>query len=820
MALEYSTVRINITTIAADGIDVDDIPDDTPLTGSLELTPMIAAGSAIQYDDGGTLKLKTVSPITVDIGVTGDISHQGRDYVKVLAPTASTTNLAQLQWRASFKNLRYGSQVITMQPIYFYATPGAEINLADNVNVAPSSLAVQLSRGPRGFGIGEIVTDVATDELVFKLDDDSATEVGRVEIPASDVSDEAVASLVGSGEATKAALDGTYATAAAQAQRFLSKLNRGVENSVAALIGDSTANETTEHAYLEFAALAARFPAVTFIYLLVNPTTGVYDNAPVTVQTGTGTATCTLYNCSISGSRPGYVLGSRYAAAIAAIPDPDLVMISHGHNLADPTAENGRMGVRGHYLALTEAVSQEFPKAGIILESQNPSGIAGRETWQAIKAGIVQQIAAQRGYGFIDVHQAFVKYMAEHSVTLTALLLNDGTDTHPNATGSQIWADEVGKALVYSPTNLAPGQNSSSLSQVAESLIEDPSFEDWSGSLPAGWTASNATVEKDFTNFETGTYSLKVTSSATNASSYAELLVDPATLGIKGKVSGKVVTFAARMFAPAANTGSPSVMLRDQTESTSQRQTDMDSSSRDGWVWVICTKRLTSPTTSIRVRLHSKTSGVTTGSVSIDRVAFAVGDLPRAAVSPKKVTTVNSIAFNETYTPLLDQLSTLGAGIPAGIVTGVDQTFTNAGTGSAVLIVPPRNYVVKYLDWRTGTVSAGNYDIGILDATGHVLWSKGGAAFPAVSTDVTEDLSATPLTLTAGTPYWVVIVGDSATANVRGLSAPTAAFNRLANGTYRCRGVAGAYPLGAPGTVKTLGSTGGVRTPIIMLREA
>lgn len=186
MALEYSTVRINITTIAADGIDVDDIPDDTPLTGTLELAPMIAAGSAIQYDDGGTLKLKTVSPITVDIGVTGDISHQGRDYVKVLAPTASTTNLAQLQWRASFKNLRYGSQVITMQPIYFYATPGAEINLADNVNVAPSSLAVQLSRGPRGFGIGEVATDLATDELVFKLDDDSGTEVGRTAIPIID----------------------------------------------------------------------------------------------------------------------------------------------------------------------------------------------------------------------------------------------------------------------------------------------------------------------------------------------------------------------------------------------------------------------------------------------------------------------------------------------------------------------------------------------------------------------------------------------------------------------------------------------------------
>lgn len=193
MPLEYCTVRVNLTTIAADGIDVDDIPDDTPLTGALELAPMIATGSAIQYSDGETLKLKTVSVVNADIGITGDIAHQGRDYVKVLAPTAATTNLAQLQWRASFKNLRFGSQTITMQPIYFYATPGAEINLAEHVNVSPSSLAVQLSRGPRGFGIAEVATDVDTDELVFKLDDDSGTEVGRVGIPESAVSEDSIA---------------------------------------------------------------------------------------------------------------------------------------------------------------------------------------------------------------------------------------------------------------------------------------------------------------------------------------------------------------------------------------------------------------------------------------------------------------------------------------------------------------------------------------------------------------------------------------------------------------------------------------------------
>lgn len=225
MALEYSTVRVNITTIAADGIDFDDIPDDTPLTGTLELAPMIAAGSAIQYDDSGTLKLKTVSPVTVDIGITGDIAHQGRDYVKVLAPTASTTNLAQLQWRASFKNLRFGSQVIAMQPIYFYATPGTEINLADHVNVAPSSLAVQLSRGPRGFGIGQVETDSATDEVVFKLDDEFGTEVGRATLP-NTVSDFAVAELIIEGTETKSLLDAAYASAASITAVETSKLDK------------------------------------------------------------------------------------------------------------------------------------------------------------------------------------------------------------------------------------------------------------------------------------------------------------------------------------------------------------------------------------------------------------------------------------------------------------------------------------------------------------------------------------------------------------------------------------------------------------------
>lgn len=210
MALGYSIVRVNITNIGLDGIDEDDLPDDTPLTGMLELAPMVAPKSVLQVDDGTGVKLKSLSPMQVTIGPTGDILYQGHDYVKVLAPTSSTTNLASLQWRATFLSLRAGNRIIeSPNPIYFDAVPGAEINLAEQVNVAPSSVAVQLSRGPRGFGIGEVASEAG--DFVFTLDDNSGTEVGRVAIPEAEVSDAAVAELVAPGTATKAVLDGTYA---------------------------------------------------------------------------------------------------------------------------------------------------------------------------------------------------------------------------------------------------------------------------------------------------------------------------------------------------------------------------------------------------------------------------------------------------------------------------------------------------------------------------------------------------------------------------------------------------------------------------------
>ena len=181
MPLGYSTVRVNVGALIIDGVDDDALFDDVPVTGNMVLTPMLDPSKPVQVDDGGVMKIKAIAPFDVEIGLTGEISHRNRNYVNVPAPTSLTSNLSMLQWRASFNGLKYGVKSVTVPPIYFWAEPGLDINLADHINVGPNSTALQLSRGPRGFGIGEVEADGA--ELVFLSEADGAPEVGRVTLP-------------------------------------------------------------------------------------------------------------------------------------------------------------------------------------------------------------------------------------------------------------------------------------------------------------------------------------------------------------------------------------------------------------------------------------------------------------------------------------------------------------------------------------------------------------------------------------------------------------------------------------------------------------
>lgn len=182
MALGYCTVRVNIGALIIDGIDEDDVYEDVPVTGNMILTPMLDPAKPVQVDDNGVMKIKAISAFPVDIGLTGSISHRNRDYVAVPAPTGLTSNLSMLQWRATFNGLKYGLTAVSVPPIYFWAEPGLEINLADHINVGPNSTALQLSRGPRGFGIGGVAADGG--DLVFTSEAEGSPVLGRVALPA------------------------------------------------------------------------------------------------------------------------------------------------------------------------------------------------------------------------------------------------------------------------------------------------------------------------------------------------------------------------------------------------------------------------------------------------------------------------------------------------------------------------------------------------------------------------------------------------------------------------------------------------------------
>lgn len=187
MPIGHTKVRINLGAWVADDSDPDDLTQDIALSGGLMFTPMMASNRVVQYDDGGQIKGKMILPVgPIPLGPLGTIAYQTYDYVKVIAPTTATTNLSSLQYRVDFVDIRNGETRLKLEPIYFWAVPDEEINLIEQMNVAPSPTAVLLSRGPRGYGVVGAEVD-ANGDLVLLYGSDSGP-VPTDPVPFPDVS--------------------------------------------------------------------------------------------------------------------------------------------------------------------------------------------------------------------------------------------------------------------------------------------------------------------------------------------------------------------------------------------------------------------------------------------------------------------------------------------------------------------------------------------------------------------------------------------------------------------------------------------------------
>jgi len=92
---------------------------------------------------------------------------------------------------------------------------------------------------------------------------------------------------------------------------------------------------------------------------------------------------------------------------------------------------------------------------------------------------------------------------------------------------------------------------------------------------------------------------------------------------------------------------------------------------------------------------------------------------------------------------------------PAAPVSAI---WTTANNATLYPITLPSKYTVRFFRWPVGSVTSGNYDIGIYDGNFSLLRSLGSTAWPAALSFA--NLPITPLTLQPGR-YWLAFVADN-----------------------------------------------------------
>jgi lysophospholipase L1-like esterase len=405
-------------------------------------------------------------------------------------------------------------------------------------------------------------------------------------------------------------------------QAFAGKANSGLSANLLVL-SDSTSDEIGEWSDLLIRAYAGRFPLST-----VQETTWVDGGSTYptvsTVQSGDGAhGTLTLYNCSVpSLGRPSYFLAPYFDAMVAAV-QPDLVIVSLGHNEASAAA---LPFWRDDLLGLMETVTLYVPGCEVIALTQNPR-TDGSAANQAQRRWVTANLAALRGWGLIDTYRLFLDGAGN---TMTDLLKSDGI--HPNAVGEQAMFNEVWRHLVYAPGPVgfvSRVQSSLAAPQSASVPLANADFSSFaSPPTLTSWTATQSTLTKDATHYEGPNGYAVRQQSASAATSYIEQSITGDAL--KPYV-GKVMTFAARIYVPS---GQNSNVGRIHMRTTGGSNTiSLNSTARTqgqgAFRWQLVSGRVDATAGTLVCRIYCENGASGTGDMTVDRVCLAVGVLPR-----------------------------------------------------------------------------------------------------------------------------------------------------------------------------------------------
>ena len=501
------------------------------------------------------------------------------------------------------------------------------------------------------------------------------------------------------------------------------------------VLGDSTGNATDEWAYLMAQWLAAQCPTHTVKYRLWGSGDGSTQvwGAYSTLQTGTGPAlpysgtpfTIHIDNCSVSGVNTFYTMSAREHLVWEAGRDYDLLITNYGHNLGTGQLEN---------IALPEWISaaaywrQKCPRAGMLITLQNPRQSSTSDVNTNGSAASARMVAAWRtcadlfGAGVVDVFTAFNTHPDYAS------LMAD--ETHPNATGSALWLEQV-KAAMVEPRDLT-GPAPAWLNPLSESkpnFAPNPWFAKWGGGLPLGWKFTSTTAAKDTGRTEGQLFSLKLTPNA-GLNPYIEADLT----GLLVHLRGKTITMCARVWVPTTMNliaGRIGLVSSDGATSNSFTSYPRGNPSRGGWEWVIATLTVRPQDTSLRALMYT---GAADGSdngkeMHVGQIVICEGFFPSVLATEAQA----AMQISDLYAPTnVGKISTTSAGSTL-TVSGPNITLSGATSpNSGVYInlpglVPGKQYTFS---WSAGAMT-GNTQGGMYFRNG---FNGGSVTFDSVAT--------------------------------------------------------------------------------------
>lgn len=415
------------------------------------------------------------------------------------------------------------------------------------------------------------------------------------------------------------------------------------------VLSDSTANETTEWVYLLAQKLGVDFPTHTVQYRLWDTGASNYG-AATTIQTGTGAAILTIWNASIAGANALRFSGADFVAGVRPASmgdDPDLVILSYGHN--GGAAIENQISMTGTMASL---VNRFMPFTPIILIGENP---VTTDSTMTAKVRVFRSLAAEQNFGWIDVHAFFIQYAVP--------LANYYVDTvHPNAAGSALWANCAHQAFKFNRNAVSGGGLSTLNRGTFYAANSYAAFTDWVAT-------AGVSVSRDIVTFETNGESTKLTGLGTTAAYiYKTVISSDDIIAYRGRY----VSVALRVWLPStAAAAAGQVALYDGTTTILMP----NAPKQNAWVTQAITLKIGDSATSLTAYVYLSTSAGTTDICYIDRITVTDGPLPADATNIKELYDLNYLSLLGAKTTGVMVLRNTNTGS-----TGLQVLDTGSGT--------------------------------------------------------------------------------------------------------------------------------------------